>query len=265
MDRDTLYLVLDTNVFLAPPNPYHDKLTGDSRTAVRILQDFRMGNFGSLPSATVWIPWIVRSELVGLSSRDLSSCWRPDRTTAGQAAAALDYLDSVTLEPDTCIVYQNQLEYEEANLLQTHADDQDEMVLISCFQTKLHYSKNVWLVTNDIRLSARAMRSGIGSLTFSALKHAMTLRNGEGSACGDSFLGAVPVQWRHLANRKPIVTPWQEASPSLRLPSARSSNQPSSLIKRLGFDTKQDLLLWIYDAVYCFCLTFLVNCSFNRK
>ena len=104
-----------------------------------MLRDFRAGNFGTLPPAVVWIPWIVRSELVGISSRDLSKCFQPNLTTAGQAGAALDYLDAVTLEEGTCVIYQNQMEFAEANQLRTFEDDKDELVLLSCFQVSFLY------------------------------------------------------------------------------------------------------------------------------
>lgn len=50
-------------------------------------------------------------------------------------------------------------------------------------------------MTNDVRLSARAMRSGIGSLTFCALKHAITLKNGMEAQLGDTFVDERPDSW----------------------------------------------------------------------
>ncbi|OQV24268.1 hypothetical protein BV898_01809 [Hypsibius exemplaris] len=262
MDRNPLFLVFDTNIFLAPAHCRLDNATSDSRTAIGILKDFSQGDFGTLPAAVAWIPWIVRSELVGISNRDLSKTWQPEKTVAGQAAAALDYLDYVTLEAETCVLYQNQMEHHEANLLRTQPDDKDELVLLSCYQAKALYSRNVWLVTNDVRLQARAMRSGIGSLSFFALKHTMTLSNSNGpEGCGGgwgcTFVENMPEPWRHLTNPakfpKPVV-------PAATFPKPESSTVSTEKVANAAA-THDSLVMatlaWIVEVVRRYCIAFL--------
>ena len=126
--KDPLYLVLDTNVFLASSN-HNGEFAQLRRSMGEILDDFCDGYFGTLPSTLhVRIPWIVRSELVGIASGDVSRCWHPQLTTPGQAKKVLKYLDYVALHNNTCISYQNKFEYQEVNILKKNDGDNDEMV-----------------------------------------------------------------------------------------------------------------------------------------
>ncbi|GAU95395.1 hypothetical protein RvY_07019 [Ramazzottius varieornatus] len=193
--KDPLHLVLDTNVFLASPN-HNGESAQYRRSIVEILEEFVNGNFGTLPSTLhVRIPWIVRSELVGIASEDVSHCWHPSLTTAGQAKKVLEYLDSIAVHGDTCVTYQNKFEYQEVTVLRKHEADNDEMVLLTCVQVRQNHSPNIWLVTNDVRLQARAIRSGISSITLAGLKHAMTLWPAATGGSGNTFVDTIPPQW----------------------------------------------------------------------
>ena len=72
--------------------------------------------------------------------------------------------------------------------LQNSKDDADEMILICAIQTRITKSSNVWLLTQDAQLGARAFRSGIPVVSFQQLQQAMRLGNGQSGVKGSSFL-----------------------------------------------------------------------------
>lgn len=135
-----LYLIFDTNTFLAPPNNYHEKLTQDRRNALEILQAFQAGDYGSLPVLRVRIPWVVRLELMGITNRE-EYTWDRAATAAGKAEAVLEYLDQVAFDREGVISYQDRLEHQEAKQLQKQFNDKDELVLICCLQVREYYSR----------------------------------------------------------------------------------------------------------------------------
>ncbi|XP_055338108.1 uncharacterized protein LOC129588084 [Paramacrobiotus metropolitanus] len=198
---DPLFLVFDTSALIAPRNSNHPKSTYNQlqKTGLELLRSFASGTYGSLPSSLkVRIPWVVKLELMGLSNPAPGVWFHPD-SRSSQAENAVDFLDEVTYNnPNGVVTYQSYLESQEAKQLQKRPKDNDELVLLCCLQTRETYSRNVWLVTNDVRLSARAMRSGIGSLSLAALRHAMTLRNGDGAQDGDTFVDEVPESWAKM-------------------------------------------------------------------
>ena len=131
---------------------------------------------------------------------------------------------------------------------------------------KAFYSHNVWLITNDVRLQARAMRSGIGSLSFSALKHTMTLKNGPESRSGCSFVDSMPEPWRHLVSPKRSAMLFRHHSETLEDPTLSShqnaENSTSNYAQRrsgaifFGFARNRDFFAWVWNAACNFCRNF---------
>lgn len=163
-NADPLFLVFDTNAFLAPPNVYHENRTGDSRTALEMLRSFTADDRGTLPPISVRIPWIVRQELIGLSDKyDRSGDWIA--SIPGRAAMAVFYINEVSKDRSGLISYQSKPEHQEARAVQRIPEDKDELVLLCSLQV------------SECMISKQSKQNGIEGTQGALVRRNFDLRN----------------------------------------------------------------------------------------
>ncbi|XP_055354720.1 uncharacterized protein LOC129600272 [Paramacrobiotus metropolitanus] len=184
-DWGRLMLVFDTNAIIRPDG-------------LQLFQELARGDRGTLPaSLALVVPHIVLMELRHHNATP---------ATQHTARAAYNYLLQ-QLPVLSAVRHQGQTASDELEATfyprehGPYGSKNDGLVLLYCLQLHYRSAANIWLVTEDLQLTARAVRSRVACLPLNALRHARDLlRYSVLRPKGDDFH-----QWHRVPPHQPMT------------------------------------------------------------